>query len=600
MARAGWILLLLLLFATGSTGATEIRRVLIINSYGTDYEPFSYFAANFRSELSQRSSALVDVYEVSLASARFEKSGLEQPFAAYVSSLFSEHRLDLVVAIGAPAVGFVQGHRNELFTGTPMLLTGVEERRVNQLALTADDTVVAFKLDRSQVFAAMLKVLPQTKHIAVVTGSSPNNKSWRDTIALELQPHAKQVDVIWLDGLSFGEILKRATSLPPETAVYFGPVAVSSTELPLGAGSALAALRARANAPLFGAFDSYFGQGIVGGPLISLTDLGREAAIAANRILSGEKAANVKSPVLEFGALVFDWRELARWNIAESNLPPASIVQFREPVVWQKYGWYLALVAAFSVIEGACIVALLVNGRRLRRANAERARAEKEASELSGRLMHGQEEERARLARELHDDVTQRLASLAIEAGRAERSSRETTGAGMRRMREGLVQLSEDVHALSYRLHPSILEDLGLSEAVRSECERFSQTCPTQLETTLRDIPEDLPRNEALCVFRIVQEGLRNIARHADATRAEVNLQSMDNGLELTIRDDGVGFDPANCRGKGSLGHASMRQRINLVRGSIDIKSSSGRGTTIRAWVPVKELENESATHSAG
>lgn len=600
MARAGLILLLLLLFATGSTGATEIRRVLIINSYGTDYEPFSDFVAIFRSELSRRSSAPVDFYEVSLASARFEKGGLEQPFAAYVSSLFSDHRLDLVVAIGAPAAGFVQGRRQELFAGIPMLLTGVEERRVNQLALTADDTVVAFRLDRSQVFAAMLKVLPQTKHIAVVTGSSLNNKSWRDTIALELQPHVKQVDVIWLDGSSFGEILRRATSLPPETAVYFGPVAVSDTELPLGAGSALAALHARTNAPLFGAFDSYFGQGIVGGPLISLTDLGREAAIAANRTLSGEKAADVTSPVLEFGKPLFDWRELERWNIAETSLPPSSVVQFREPVVWQRYGWYFAMIAAFCAIEGVFIVALLANGRRLKLANAERERAEKEASELSGRLIHGQEEERARMARELHDDVTQRLASLAIEAGRAERNSRDTTGAGMRRMREGLVQLSEDVHALSYRLHPSILEDLGLSEAVKSECERFSQTCPTQLETSLRDIPDDLPRNEALCVFRIVQEGLRNIARHADATRAEVSLQSMDNGLELTIRDDGIGFDPATCRGKGSLGHGSMRQRINLVGGCLDIRSSLGRGTTIRAWVPVKELENESAAHSAG
>ena len=96
----------------------------------------------------------------------------------------------------------------------------------------------------------------------------------------------------------------------------------------------------------------------------------------------------------------------------------------------------------------------------------------------------------------------------------------------MRAMREGLVRLSEDVHALSYRLHPSILEDLGLTEALKSECERFSQTCSTRLETNVEDIPETLPRDVALCLFRIAQEGLRNIARHAGASRAEVRLQT--------------------------------------------------------------------------
>jgi signal transduction histidine kinase len=228
-----------------------------------------------------------------------------------------------------------------------------------------------------------------------------------------------------------------------------------------------------------------------------------------------------------------------------------------------------------------------------------RLRSEHSAHDLSGRLINAHEEERSRLARELHDDVTQRLALLAIDAGREERHLPSAAGGtAMRSMRENLVRLSEDVHSLSYRLHPSILEDLGLTEALKSECDRFSHTCPTRLETTVDEVPERLPRDVALCLFRIAQESLRNIARHAGATRAEISLRQLDGGLELAVKDNGAGFDP--MRHHASLGHAGMRQRTLLLGGRIAIESRGGRGTTIRAWVPVKEQTDDAPARAAG
>jgi signal transduction histidine kinase len=170
----------------------------------------------------------------------------------------------------------------------------------------------------------------------------------------------------------------------------------------------------------------------------------------------------------------------------------------------------------------------------------------------------------------------------------------------MRSMREGLVRLSEDVHALSYRLHPSILEDLGLVEALNSECERFSKTCPVRLETNAQDVPATVPRDVALCLFRIAQEGLRNIARHAGATRVEVGLRRTDDGLQLTVKDNGAGFDPAQHRAGVSLGHAGMRQRVFFLGGTIEIDSSPGRGTMIFAWVPLKGEQSEPTARAAG
>jgi signal transduction histidine kinase len=151
-------------------------------------------------------------------------------------------------------------------------------------------------------------------------------------------------------------------------------------------------------------------------------------------------------------------------------------------------------------------------------------------------------------------------------------------------VREELVRLSEDVHALSYRLHPTILKDLGLVEALKSECARFSQC---RLEVNAEDIPERLPEEVALCLYRIAQEGLRNIARHAGASRTQVALRRLDGGLQLVVQDNGAGFDPRQGRARASLGHASMRQRVALLGGRVDIQSSPGRGTTILAWVPL-------------
>jgi signal transduction histidine kinase len=218
----------------------------------------------------------------------------------------------------------------------------------------------------------------------------------------------------------------------------------------------------------------------------------------------------------------------------------------------------------------------------------ERRRAEDGLRDLSRRLMRAHEAERALLARELHDDVTQRLAVLAIEVGRAELEVRDDSQAvAMRSIREGLVRLSEDVHSLAYQLHPSVLEELGLVEALRTECERLQ----SRVEVTMDLDPSCAAvRNDAaLCLFRVAQEAMNNVARHAGTRAASITLKLMDGGLLLAVRDNGVGFDPSSPAKGRSLGLASMRERVRLVNGTLDVETSPGQGTSIIAWVPLDE-----------
>jgi signal transduction histidine kinase len=216
-------------------------------------------------------------------------------------------------------------------------------------------------------------------------------------------------------------------------------------------------------------------------------------------------------------------------------------------------------------------------------------RAEEDLRDLSRRMIWAHEEERTRLARELHDDVSQRLAVLAINLGRAELAAPQGEPAeAMRAVREGLVRLSDDVHSLAYQLHPSILEELGLAEALRTEGERRRRQ-GLHVRVHLDPLPAALADDVALCLFRVTQEALNNVTRHADAKVATVRLRQADGGLLLAVSDNGAGFDPADQDKRGRLGLVSMRERARLVDGTLDIESAPGKGTTVIAWVPAKE-----------
>lgn len=578
--------------------AAEPKRILLLQSYGRDFSPFSEFAESFRVELDRQVKEPIDIYEFSLATARFtDENG--KPFADYLRTLFEDHKLDLVVTVGAPAADFFQKYRQQISPTTPMLLTFLEQRRV-PLNLSTNDAVVSNKIDFAGIVDNIVRILPKTNNIVVVLGNTRLEKYWLGQLQEIFQLYANRLKFTWLSDLSFEDMLKRSAALPPQSAIFYILLSVDAAGVSHPLGKAVDRLHAVANAPIFSFNDAYFGRGVVGGPMLSVLGFSQKAVNVAVRILNGEAANEIKTEPLGFQTPKFDWREMQRWGISEADLPPGSIVAFRVPTIFEQYKWYIAAGVAIGLIEAIVIIALLLNRRRLERERVERQRAEKAARDFSERLISAQEDERSRLARELHDDVTQRLAVLAIEAGRAQVRGPSQGTHAMREIREGLVKLSEDVHALSYRLHPSILDDLGLVEALKAECERFSKLESVPVNLKIEENIVAPTQQIALCLFRIAQEALQNVGRHAKASRAEVSLQRLDNGFRICVRDNGVGFDPKQRRDRPSLGLASMQQRIYLVGGELDVDSTPGHGTIVLAWVPAREERDESRARAAG
>jgi len=212
--------------------------------------------------------------------------------------------------------------------------------------------------------------------------------------------------------------------------------------------------------------------------------------------------------------------------------------------------------------------------------------AEEDLQKLAGRLISVQEDERRRLARELHDDLAQRMALLVIEVEKLDAEECNSVAPGtLQNLKDKLIDLSEDIHRISRQLHPSVIEDLGLVEALRSEINNFSrlEEIPVLFEPGPGSL--DPPLDIAVSLFRVTQESLRNIRKHAHAGNVTIRLVREDGSLSLTVSDDGRGFTPDIVRNYPGLGLRSMRERMRLVNGSISYTSPEGQGTIVKARV---------------
>lgn len=210
--------------------------------------------------------------------------------------------------------------------------------------------------------------------------------------------------------------------------------------------------------------------------------------------------------------------------------------------------------------------------------------------ELSKRLICAQEQERIRIARELHDDVCQRLALLPAElemASRGEDHLATATKQHLEKVSQHCSEIAADVQQLSHELHPARLDYLGISAAIRGFCREFGKQQELSIEFTERNVPPSVSRDGSLCLFRVAQEALHNAVKHSGANRFWVELSGGSNEVRLEVTDAGIGFHVKEANGIGGLGLVSMKERVGAVNGRFYIESKPGKGTKIIAFVPV-------------
>jgi len=224
--------------------------------------------------------------------------------------------------------------------------------------------------------------------------------------------------------------------------------------------------------------------------------------------------------------------------------------------------------------------------------------AQQALEKVSGQLIEAQEKERRRIARDLHDDICQRLALLSMELDQANRGAHESadaTKARLRDIRQHCSEIAGDVQSLSHQLHSSRLDYLGIVAAIDGFCDEFSRQHEVSIGFTDNDVPADLPREVSLCLFRVTQEALHNAVKYSGVDEYQVELTATEEEIQLSVSDAGRGFDVQAAKQNRGLGLVSMQERIHLVRGSLYVESEPGQGTRILVVVPLVSGRQESA-----
>jgi signal transduction histidine kinase len=379
-------------------------------------------------------------------------------------------------------------------------------------------------------------------------------------------------------------LLARLRHLPGHTIIYYTSLMEDAAGNHfVDAAQSVPLVVEAANAPIFVVDDVDLGKGTVGGYLISWVIDGQVAAKMAVRVLNGEKPENIPI-VRNANAYMFDWRALRRWGLSEKNLPVGSTVLYRELSIWQRTRsiWISGLLIILSL---SALVAYLQFSRK------ELRLARDAQMQLTGRLIDAQEKERSRLAAELHDDFSQRLALLALGLENASDALPDSPRSARQQLQELMNSASElgaDIHTVSHRLHSATLESLGLEPGVSSLCKEFTDRYGIEIDFSADNIPRIVDPDVALCLFRIVQEALQNLRKHSGAVRAEVRLLKRADRISVSVYDQGKGFDMNDMKAPEGLGIRSMGERARSLSGRFEIHSKPGRGTRVEAAIPCR------------
>src|SRR5258708_48830 len=310
----------------------------------------------------------VEFYSEFLDVARFPGEEQQQRQRNFFRDKYRERPPDLVIAVSGGALVFLAEHRAELFPGVPIVYCSVTGDPHPDHLLDARIAEVAVPDGVAPTLEMMLRLHPDTRGMAVVSGSGPRDRQFADVFRQEMTPFGNRVAFTWLTNLSMEELRGELSRLVDHTVVLYLTMFQDAAGKTFTSRQALDAFAPASRAPIYGCFDTYLGHGIVGGLMVTFEEIGRKAAQLGIRILAGEDAQAAARSESHQTAPMFDWRELRRWNISAQRLPPGSIVRFKEATYWEQYHKLILWAVSLCAVETFLIGALLVQLRRRRQA----------------------------------------------------------------------------------------------------------------------------------------------------------------------------------------------------------------------------------------
>ncbi len=552
------------------------KRVLLAYFQDATLPAFLEFDRSVIEALRAASAPGLEVYREQLDSVRRPEYTARR--VAELRSRYLERKIDVIIYLGDVPIN--------ILPGVPVIEVdlGLHEEALDETYGRNNWVHVDYYIDPRKTVDAAKRLQPRAKKLLLVSGAGVDDrvalKRFRERLTGE-----SDLDVRVINTLSVPRLEALLSRLPPDVIVF----PVSYLQDPDGNNYLMRDVMKRladaSSAPVYSVSETFLGDGTVGGYVINWQKLGEVAAEAATRILRGAAPAQVAQ---SSGACsyMFDWRQLKKWAFSEHDLPPGSILRYKTPTAWEQYRWRIVAIGLLIIAQFFLIASLLL--QRYRRRHAEDS-----ARDMAGRLLQSQDDERRRIARDLHDGSGQHLSGIALSLGQV----LSDFPPGYPRLRQLLQdshvasrQALNEIRAVSYALHPPILDGLRLAPALEWYLDGLQKRTSFNIAFEAPESMVDSTPEAERTLFRIVQEGVTNVLRHSGGTALKVRLSNGAKGIVLEIEDNGRGMSAEELEQAGGstslgVGVAGMRERVRQLHGVFRITSSS-QGTRVLVSLP--------------
>jgi signal transduction histidine kinase len=628
-AKLGALLLTVCSWASAAT-LDEPKRVLLLHSFRTALPINSDYTNGIVKGLNVGGDLRLELDTETLDLSRIDED------ENYVRNLQQIYRLkyqtrppDLIIATYTPALRMLLRHGDELFPGVPIVFCGADVSILEAGPLPSRVTGVSSNRDFAGTLEMMARLQPDMRRVAVVVGTSTLDNEWERDARRELEPYRHRFEFNWLRGLPLATLTETVRALPPHTGVLFVIQLADRDGVPQVPQQVAKALAESASAPIYGLWDTLMGTGILGGRLVSIERDSVAAGRIARRVLMGESPSRIPITAVERNDAFVDARQLDRWNIDESVLPPGTRVMFREPTTWEEYREAIVIAGGVMLGQSAFIVALLINRRRLRQAETllrreheSRAHAEGVQRRLRDRLRIAERQSTlgamtAGIAHEIGQPLiaiknyaqaarryvpadsshgpklTELLAEVDSEAGRA--------GSIINKIKRLLT--SGRVEAVALQLRPA-LEDV--IAAMRPELEnygcviehRLPDACPVLADPLqVQLVVANLLRNAIDAVDSLPDDRERRVTVSVEPPDARmVEVRVADTGPGVPTSDLDSIFNPLYSTKEAGMGIglATCRKIIEAHGGRIWCTPNPCGGAIFHFTLPVADRASES------
>jgi signal transduction histidine kinase len=579
------------------------KRVLMLYGHDPNSPGVVAFTNELHATVRAESPTRVVFYDELLDLERFPENADRGELVDYLLEKYRGFSFDAILVDGTRALKFATERMIARFPDVPIVYGLAFEPVIDFSTLPASVTGRRHLLPFAATLEMARALQPDAERVVLVGGNSPNDAAMLASAVRDLTPLVGKMQfLVWQDW-THASLLQDLRGLPPHTITILSSFNRDKLGQQFSSGDLIASVTRVSSAPIYGIARNWVGDGIVGGVTM---DFGDDGMRTGRLLLHVLYRASPKLPLppseIARPAPVVDSRALERWGLSESKLLPGTEVLFRTPTVWDSYRGYILAALALLMLQSGLIAGLLIHRARRHRAEVELVRSQdslrasyERVRDLGSRLLQAQEIERSRIARDLHDDIGQQVAILSMDLAQVRGASDpgEINRIAVQAYARNL-EIARSLRDLSHSLHPARLRMFGLVATLESLCVEMSQS-GIAIAFTHNNVPSPISADVMLCIFRVVQEALQNAIKYSGASEVTVRLAGSPGGLNLSVVDDGVGFEVEGTWSHG-LGLVSMKERLEAIGGLLEIRSGRGCGTRLEATVPADVIQSGNET----